>query len=86
MDSWNASRRPRFIHKAIERLFVSKEDRMSDDVQVYIEGQRAVIRQLSARGLPTFKQASILRKLISERNAAAAEARIHLYARRTPTL
>jgi hypothetical protein len=67
-------------------VFVSKEGRMSDDVQIYIEGQRAVIRQLSARGLPTFKQASILRKLISERNAAAAEARIHLYARRTPTL
>jgi len=59
---------------------------MSDDVQIYIEGQRAVIRQLSARGLPTEKQTSILRKLISERNAAAAEARIHLYARRTPTL
>jgi len=59
---------------------------MSDDAQLYIEGQRAVIRQLSARGLPTFKQSSILRKLISEQNAAAAEARIRLYARRTPSL
>ena len=59
---------------------------MSDDVQIYIEGQRAVIRQLSARGLPTDKQTSILRKLISERNAAVAEARIHLYARRASTL
>ena len=58
---------------------------MSDDVQLYIEGQRAVIRQLSARGLPTFKQTSILRKLISEQNAAAAEARIRLYARASPT-
>jgi len=59
---------------------------MSDDVQIYIEGQRAVIRQLSARGLPTDKQASILRKLISEQNAAATEARLYLYARRTPVL
>jgi hypothetical protein len=59
---------------------------MSDDVQVYIEGQRAMIRQLSARGLPTYKQATILRKLISEQNAAAAEARIRLYARPAPTL
>ena len=59
---------------------------MSDDAQLYIEGQRAVIRQLSARGLPTFKQSSILRKLISEQNAVAAEARIRLYARRTPSL
>jgi hypothetical protein len=58
---------------------------MSDDVQVYIEGQRAVIRQLSARGLPTYKQISILRKLIAERNAAAAETRIRLYARGAPT-
>ena len=54
---------------------------MSDDVQIYIEGQRALIRQLSARGLPTEKQANVLRKLISEQNAAAAEARIRLYAR-----
>ena len=59
---------------------------MSEDVQLYIEGQRAVIRQMSARGLPTYKQSSILRKLISEQNAAAAEARIRLYARSTPTL
>ena len=56
---------------------------MSDDVQLYIEGQRAVIRQLRARGLPTYKQASILKKLISEQDAAAAEARIRLYARST---
>ncbi len=55
---------------------------MSDDVQLYIEGQRAVIRQLSARGLPTYKQTSILRKLISERNAVATEERIRLYAHR----
>lgn len=53
---------------------------MSGNVQIYIEGQRAVIRQLSARGLPTTMQASILRKLISERNAAVAEARMRLYA------
>lgn len=59
---------------------------MTDDVQLYIEGQRAVIRQLSARGLPTFKQVRILRKLVSEQNAAAAEARIRLYARPAPTL
>jgi hypothetical protein len=59
---------------------------MSDDIQLYIEGQRAVIRQLSERGLPTYKQISILRKLISERNAVAAEERIRLYARRAPTL
>jgi len=59
---------------------------MSDDVQIYIEGQRAVIRQLSARGLPTDKQANILRKLISEQNAAAAETRIYLYTRRTTVL
>jgi hypothetical protein len=58
---------------------------MSDDVQIYIEGQRAVIRQLNARGLPTYKQASILHKLISERNAAATEARIRLYARPAPS-
>jgi hypothetical protein len=57
---------------------------MSDDVQLYIEGQRAVIRQLSARGLPTHTQVNILRKLVSEQNAAAAESRIRLYARPTP--
>ncbi len=59
---------------------------MSDDVQLYIEGQRAVIRQFSARGLPTYKQTGILRKLISERNAGAAEERIRLYARRAPRI
>ena len=59
---------------------------MSDDVQLYIEGQRAVIRQLSARGLPTDKQTSILRKLISERDAEATDERIRLYARRAPAL
>lgn len=59
---------------------------MSDDVQRYIEGQRAVIRQLRARGLPTDKQASILEKLISEQHGAAAEARIRLYARPMPTV
>jgi len=57
---------------------------MSDDVQIYIEGQRAVIRQLSARGLPTYSQASILRKLISERKTGAADERIRLYARGAP--
>jgi hypothetical protein len=59
---------------------------MSDDVQLYIEGQRAVIRQFSERGLPTDRQAFILRKLISAHDAAVAEARIRLYARRAPTL
>jgi hypothetical protein len=59
---------------------------MSDEVQAYIEGQRAVIRQLGARGLPTHKQTTVLRKLISEQNAAAAAARIRLYARKTPEL
>ena len=53
---------------------------MSGKFQIYIEGQRAVIRQLRARGLPTTMQATILRKLISERNAAAAQARMRLYA------
>jgi len=58
---------------------------MSDDIQVYIEGQRAVIRQLSARGLPTYSQATILRKLLAEQNTSAADERIRLYARKTPT-
>ncbi len=58
---------------------------MSDDVQIYIEGQRAVIRQLSARGLPTATQTGILRKLIAERNAAVADERIRLYARPAST-
>lgn len=57
---------------------------MSDDVQRYIEGQRAVIRQFSELGLPTDKQASILRKLIAEQDAAAAQSRIRLYARKAP--
>jgi hypothetical protein len=85
VDIWNPRCRSAFIHKAIGRLFGPQEDPMSDDVQIYIEGQRGVIRQLSERGLPTYKQASILRKLISERNAAAAEARIRLYARPAST-
>jgi hypothetical protein len=68
-------------HRAV---FGSKEIFMSQDVERYIEGQRAVIRQFSARGLPVATQVSILRKLISERNAAQAEARIRLYARRKP--
>jgi len=55
---------------------------MSDEVQAYIEGQRALIRQFSARGLPTATQSTILRKLIAEQNAQAAAARIRLYARK----
>ncbi len=53
---------------------------MSGSVEIYIEGQRAVIRQLRARGLPTYTASHMLKKLIAERNAAAAEARMRLYA------
>jgi len=53
---------------------------MSDNLQVYIEGQQAVIRQLRARGLPTHMANHLLEKLISERDAAAAEARMRLFA------
>src|SRR3569623_1339466 len=77
LDRALSTRRPR-------RIFGLQEAPMSDDVQIYIEGQRAVSRQLSARGLPTSTQAGILRKLISERNAAIADERIRLYARKTP--
>jgi len=53
---------------------------MSENVQMYIEGQRAVIRQLRARGLPTYMATNILEKLISERDAAAVDARMRLFA------
>jgi hypothetical protein len=53
---------------------------MSDHVEMYIEGQRAVIRQLRARGLPTYMATGLLEKLISERDAAAVEVRLRLFA------
>lgn len=50
------------------------------DLTRYIEGQQGVIRQLRARGLPTCMATHILNKLIAEREAAAAEARMRLFA------